>query len=359
MIRKVFLGLAALPLLAWIAALAWPQPAYDPHQPSAEYVVAAAAYRTRNLTAMPEGWRWDYFEAGDGNKMRWGVVAPEGPVRGTVIFVPGFTGALEMYADYHHEMLTRYYRVYGFDLRGQGGSARMLQNPEKHWVEDFSVYSDDLADFVRQVREEVDGPLVLMGESFGGHVALRAVGDHDLPIDGLFLATPAIKIKTGDQSYNLTRRIVDISRALGFSKRYAMSQQDWQPYRTDFEQGNYCGENLERIHLKDTLYTVRPELRVGGVTNQWLGEIMESTEHITKPAYLEEIELPVFVATGDSDTIVEADLSTELCKRQFPKCTVFVLEDSGHCTISEPEPTRRSLFAALDAMFFYIEGAGQ
>ncbi len=357
MIGKFFAGVAALLVVTGAILLLWPEADYAPYEPEADYKERAAAYLAKNLTPMPETWQWDSFTAGDGKKMRWGTALPDGEIRGTVIFVPGYTGALEMYADYHHALLRRGYKVYGFDLRGQGGSDRMLANPEKPWVSDFSVYSDDVAGFVHKVRAETEGPLVLIGESFGGHVVLRAAGDHALPIDGLVLAVPAMRIQTAPMSYGMARFIVETSRTLGFGKDYALMQKNWQPYRTDLTQPNYCGDTLDRIHVKDTLYTARPELRVGGTTNQWIAEIMKSGEMVSKPDYLQQLDMPVLLVTGDTDTIVQKDVSVNACEVHIPDCETLVLENSGHCTISEPAETRSKMFDGVEALFARIEAA--
>ena len=359
MLRKLLTGIAVLFVAVWGALLLWPEGAYAPHQPSDEYRARAADYLARNLTPMPENWQWDSFEATDGKLMRWGRARPEGDIRATVIFVPGYTGTLEMYADYHHEMLSRGYEVYGFDLRGQGGSARMLENPEKPWVADFGVYSDDVAGFTEMVRTQTAGPLLLIGESFGGHVVLRAAGDHELPIDGLLLAVPAMRIQTPPLSYGAARFIVEASRKLGFGKDYALMQKNWQPYVTDLSQPNYCGDNIDRIHIKDTLYTARPELRVGGTTNQFIAEMMESGERISKPAYLQRLDIPVLLVTGDTDSIVQAEASKKACAAHIPDCDVLVLENSGHCTISEPDATRAAMFDGVDALLARAEAALQ
>ncbi len=97
--NRPLLFVAAVLLLFWGVIALSPEPPYTPHQPSAEYVAAAKEYREKNLSPMPVNWEWDYFTAEDGKKMRWGVAAPDGPIKATVIFVPGYAGALEMYAD--------------------------------------------------------------------------------------------------------------------------------------------------------------------------------------------------------------------------------------------------------------------
>ncbi|MCI5044034.1 MAG: alpha/beta hydrolase [Aquisalinus sp.] len=357
MIRNFLFGFIGTLVVIWAALILWPEGQYTPHEPDEDYKVRAAEYLATNLTPMPESWQWSYFTAEDGKKMRWGTASPEGDLRGTVIFVPGYTGALEMYADYHHDLLRRGYEVYGFDLRGQGGSDRMLTNPEKPWVSDFGVYSDDIAGFVRQVRAETQGPLVLVGESFGGHVVLRASGDHDLPIDGLVLAVPAMRIQTAPLPYGVARLLVEGSRKLGFGKDYALMQKNWQPYRTDLTQPNYCGDTINRVHVKDTLYTARPELRVGGTTNQWIAEIMESGEMVSKPGYLGRLDMPVLLVSGDTDSIVQKDVSIKACKAHIPDCEVLILKNSGHCTISEPAETRLSMFDGVESLFARIEAA--
>jgi alpha-beta hydrolase superfamily lysophospholipase len=70
------------------------------------------------------------------------------------------------------------FEVYGLEYRDHGGSsARHKEDPLKIDTDDFSIYLDDLHHFKNTYLK--DEPVLLMGSSFGGHLALRYLQDYD------------------------------------------------------------------------------------------------------------------------------------------------------------------------------------
>ena len=80
----------------------------------------------------------------------------------SVMLIPGYTSSMDMYGEHVAMLAVRGYHVMGLDLRGQGGSDRHFpKQPETLWVEDFSVYSDDLAGFIKSQNLMVKMGLLL------------------------------------------------------------------------------------------------------------------------------------------------------------------------------------------------------
>ena len=136
-------------------------------------------------------------------------------------------------------------------------------------------------------------------------------------------------------------------RTLGFGKHYAIGQSNWQPWTTDLSEPNYCGNNQNRIYIKDTLYTSRPELRVGGMTNAMLSEFMRSGTIVTKPDYLQNISLPVLMTTANSDTIVHSEPANKACG-EMQNCQLIKM-DAGHCLSFEGPAFLEELYNHLDS----------
>lgn len=94
---------------------------------------------------------------------------PSGPTRGTALLVPGFTGSKEDFIALLEPLAEAGYRTVAVDQRGQyqtGGPA------------DPTVYGiEELARDVLALSAELDGdgPLHLLGHSFGGQVVRQAV----------------------------------------------------------------------------------------------------------------------------------------------------------------------------------------
>ena len=63
------------------------------------------------------------------------------------------------------------------DWRGQAGSGRLGTDAVTGHIDDFGIWTADLAGFWRDWSKERKGPLVLAGHSMGGHLVLRAVAE--------------------------------------------------------------------------------------------------------------------------------------------------------------------------------------
>ncbi len=348
MIKKIVVGFVLIVALAVALLVVWPEKSYAPYEVDAAYQAQVDAF---DFPDMPPDWQWHRFTAKDGTSLRWGETGNRDAAKASLIWVPGYTASFDMYGE-HVEMLARRgYHVIGFDLRGQGGSERArASHPEKMWVSDFSVYSNDLADFIQSLPPRDGRPLILSAISFGGHVATRAMGDHALPVDGLFLLAPAFRPKSAPYTFEEAKRLTYFARALGKSRHYAYGQTDWRPEGLDFSKGSDCSSNPKRLFLRDVLFTRHPEQRVGGATNQWGAEFFESSEYILEPGYLEKISVPITVISAENDTFVETSYNSRACSEAFPDCREVTPAGTGHCLPQESDEVVNQIFDEIDAL---------
>jgi alpha-beta hydrolase superfamily lysophospholipase len=215
----------------------FPEAKYTAYTPEQSYLSDSAAYI---VPPMPKDWAWEYFTASDGTKIRWGETAADGG-KATVLLLPGYTSSMDMYGEHMSMLAARGYHAVGLDLRGQGGSDRhRSKQPEKLYAKNFGVYSDDVAAFIAAQNWDADTPLMVLGSSFGGHVALRVVGDHKTAIAGLVLLAPAYVPNTAPFPLGLTKTITGIAKLIGKDNRYAPGQGEWRPDGTDLTVGSDC-----------------------------------------------------------------------------------------------------------------------
>ena len=332
MFKKMILGIIFLGIAAVLAIIIWPQKTYTPYIVSAQLQTKAENYP---VPAMPEGWEWKTFIAKDGTALRWGQGGQNPNARDTVIYVPGFTSTLEHVAEHLTYFEAQGYHVIGLDLRGQGGSQRMLKNnPEKPWSSDFSIYSDDFAQFIGSIRPQISGRLFVIGSSFGGHVTYRAIGDHGLDVDGLILIAPAFKPHTNPYPYGVAKFVAAAMHRLGKSKFYSLGQGNWKPLSENLDGVSNCSSYAPRLNMYDAVFIQKPELKAGSATNQWAIEIMRSGELISTPEYAQQIKIPVHMIYAQHDTNVVTETAQKVCG-QLENCSSKMLENSGHCIVFE------------------------
>lgn len=356
MIRRslfVIFGLLALCVLAF---LGWPESRYQAYEVSEAFRAQVEAF---NIPAMPSDWAWRSFAGDDGIRMRWGQTGNAAAAKATVVMVPGYTATLDMYGEHVRDIAARGYHVVGFDLRGQGGSERpRVGQPEKLLIDDFARYSNELSDFIESLNLPEDRPVIIMGMSFGGHVALRMAGDHPESADGLLLLAPALKPKAGDMSFEEAERLLKWGRRLGKDTRYLPGNSNWKPYNEDdlLRVGiEHCSSNPARLPLRDAIFTRNPEQRVGGVTFNWGGEFYESSLYVRAEGYTESINLPVTMIHAELDNFVETDVNKAICDTRMPDCQSVAIAGSGHCLTQESDATLDNIYEALDEVLSRIK----
>lgn len=349
MIARVLKGFCIFLVIAAALFYFWPEKKYEAFKVSPEYQAQVDSY---NLPDFPPDWTWKRFITNDGTGLRWGETGNAGAAKATVIIVPGYTATMSMYGEHVDMLARRGYHVVGIDLRGQGGSDRhRASQPEKLWIEDFRIYSDDLAEFISALPES-DRPIIPMPISFGGHVGLRMAGDHPGLIDGLFLMAPAIEPKAGDMSFYDAKFLMTWARRLGKSKHYLSGESNWKPANDDLSVANIdmCSSNPARLPNRDVVFTRNPAERVGGVTAQWGAEFFGSSDYVRRDGYLETITIPITMVSAEVDHFVNTDLNQKVCSERFPNCVRLDLIGAGHCLFQESDELLDQMFNGLDAL---------
>jgi len=340
------LGLAAIIALAFL----WPEKTYKPYKVSEAYKTQAEAY---NIPSMPADWTWNSFETKEGTYLRWGETGNRMTAETTIIIIPGYTATVSMYGEHIDLLAERGFHVIGLDLRGQGGSERHFKDqPEKLWVEDFSVYSQDVAQFVMSQSFSDDHKIIPMAMSFGGHVALRTAGEYPKVFDGLALIAPAIEPKAGDMEFKKALSLMNTLRKFGKAKRYVPGNTDWQPVGENYSIAGIelCSSNPNRLYLRDAIFTRMPEQRVGGVTNQWGAEFFESSEVIREAKFLEAITIPIYIASAERDDFVVTETNHTVCNESLKNCRYVTYNETGHCLPQESDDVVNSIFDEIEKL---------
>ena len=100
----------------------------------------------------PPGATVGHIKAADGIPLRYAHFPAEGrPLKGTVVILQGRNEAIEKYMETVRDLSARGFGSALVDLRGQGGSGRLLRDRERGHVDHFSSYVRDVEQFFEEV----------------------------------------------------------------------------------------------------------------------------------------------------------------------------------------------------------------
>ncbi|MER5635788.1 alpha/beta fold hydrolase [Kitasatospora sp. NPDC002227] len=254
------------------------------------------------------------------------LAEPAGPARATALLVPGFTGSKEDFIALLAPLAEAGYRVVAVDQRGQyetGGPADPAAYAVTELAEDVLALTAELAG---------DGPLHLLGHSFGGQVVreavLKSVGA-PLPWRSLtLLATGPGAIEPGEAAR--TKLLVDALGGMDLESIWQVMQQ--------MEEGSGATRP-------------RPEI-AGFLHRRWLANVPEAlatmgAHLIAAPdrvAELAAVELPKLVLSGVRDYAWPVEEQTAMAERLG--AARVVVPDAGHSpNAEEPAATAAALAA--------------
>ncbi len=131
----------------------------------------------------------NWFVATDGIRLTYRTWAPaEAPPRAVLVALHGFNDYSNFFQAPGKWLADHGIQTYAYDQRGFGDS------PDRGLWAGNGAYARDLADFVDLVRRRhPDLPVYVLGESFGGAVAMvAATGERRPNADGMILVAPAV-----------------------------------------------------------------------------------------------------------------------------------------------------------------------
>lgn len=319
-------------------------------EPPATIPSDAGAVLEEERFTEPPGWQFATIVFGDGTQVRYGYVEPPGEARAQIVFFPGYSAPLELYYETFRDFLDAGYAVVAMDWPGQGGSSRPLPNTHK-------AHAETLDDHLRAADVVIDRaaregrPLVLMGMSLGGQLATRLANRRGEDFAAAVFVAPAYSV-SNEQPEWLVRAIVGTAVATGFGDRYTPWRGDWEFNHATFYEGKgTCGHDPVRMKLWYAWLATRPELRLGGPTFAFMDALYSSSDIVTAPGYLEDIELPVLMATAGRDVFIDSAVAEAGCER-MPNCSLRRYEEAKHCLFEEAdeyrEPFMRDVLAFMN-----------
>lgn len=298
---------------------------------------------------IPEGARVGHMTTSDNVRLRYALFPRLGEVaRGTIVLVQGRTEFIEKYFETITDFQKRGFAVATFDLRGQGGSQRLIGNERWGYVENFDDYWCDLRDFHAQiVLPDCPPPFYLVGHSTGGLIGLLAASRDRLMFDRVFLSSPLVGLPGLPMSLKWTSRLVNALRFVGLSRLPLGRREDLEPAAFSFE-GNPLTSDKIRFERSVAVMKARPELRIGVPTLAWTGAALTAMRQASSDEFPTQLKIPVFICAAALDTVVDTRASEALGLRLKAGYHV-VIPGARHELFMETNAVRAQVFAAFDA----------
>lgn len=300
---------------------------------------------------VPSGAIAGTFPGHDGRPLRfaiWG--ATRGPRRGTVCIFQGRTEFIEKYFETVSDLRRRGFAVAIMDWRGQGGSDRLVDDPRKGHISDFSEFDRDLRQFMREiVLPDCPPPYVALGHSMGSHIVLRNIAGPGSWFERAVLVAPMIGLHSDVLRFPeaLIRVYARIGAATGMSTSYVYGGTAASGYSPDYE-GNILTSDRERFSRNRQIERAAPKLLLGSPTVGWLNAALRSMRMVGDQDYPSRVRVPALIFGAGLDRIVST-AAAEKFAAALKVGTYILMPDAQHEILQENNDIRARFWATFDA----------
>ena len=294
---------------------------------------------------VPDDCTAGYFEGYLGRRLRYALFRGQGPAaRGTVVLVQGRNEFIEKYFETIRELTARGLWVATFDLRGQGGSERLIDDPSPGHVRRFQDYERDLVIFLEKVvLPDTRQPFYLVAHSTGALIALSAAPRLANRIDRMALVAPFLGVPRMRISQRTAYWITTLFCFLGLgTKPHGKDLRD-QPF-----ENNPLTADESRFRRNQEIMSARRDLTVGPPTMRWISEALKTIRRVRDPLHLRSITIPTILISPVRDAVVSHAAEEDL-SRDFRACHFIPVYGARHEILQERDLYRAQAMAAITA----------
>jgi lysophospholipase len=297
--------------------------------------------------SIPDGVMQEVWASGDGwplRKTQWPL--PISGLKGSILFQTGRGDMIEKYLESCDHWWREGWSVTAFDWRGQGGSGRFLDNRRVGHVNDFGIWTRDLADFVQDWKSNHPGPHVLMGHSMGGHLVLRTLLENTVKVDAAVLLSPMLGFETSFVPVSWVAALVAVAARIA-PERLAWGSNE-RPSLPGTSRQMFLTHDLQRYADELWWQAEKPELVLGPPSLKWLAEAYRSTLWTSQASRLESLNLPVLIIGTDGDRLVSPKAIRRFAAR-IPGVKLKMFGSTvAHEILREIDPVRDEAIVSID-----------
>jgi len=289
----------------------------------------------------------------DGLRLRAARWTPPGRARGTVAVFTGRTEFVEKYFETIADLLDRGFAVAVLDWRGQGGSARQLNNPRKGHIDDFSLYERDLKAFVAQVlAPSCPRPWFGLCHSMGAAIMLGVAHAGRCPFERLVLTSPMIAIANLRRP-RMLMALAEALDAVGLGGAFAPGGGSALVGSGPFA-GNPLTSDPVRFARMASVLAADPSVGLGWPTVGWIHAAFRWMLRFEDPDFPRAITVPALVIASGADQVTDTRAAERFSER-LRAGRLIVVDGAAHEIMMERDLFREQFWAAFDAFVPGVE----
>ena len=267
--------------------------------------------------------------------------------RGSILVVPGRAEAIEKYFETIAELRRRGLHVLALDLRGQGGSQRLLDDPRKGHVDDFDDYVADIDAAVAQAMlPAMPRPHFALAHSMGAAAMLLALDRGGQSFERAVLLAPLV----GLCEVAFPRVAAAAAAGLDFLALGAnyipgggATSISTKPFA-----GNLLTSDPVRYARAGEIFATHPKLGIGDPTIRWTHAMFDVFRRFRDRDFGRRMATPTLMILPGADPLCSTPAAEELAGR-IRGCQVVLVPGARHELLTESDHYRRQFLAAFDA----------
>ncbi|MEB8285784.1 alpha/beta fold hydrolase [Aeromonas veronii] len=290
------------------------------------------------------------FKGKDGVTIRYAALR-QAKVDRAILIVNGRVESYLKYQELAWDLWRQGYSLYLIDHRGQGMSGRMLDDPQKGYVDQFDDYVVDLKQFHDQVIiADQPAKLFLLAHSMGGAISARYLERWPDDIKAAVLSSPMMGINLGGLPKWLAKGLAATLGTVGGwigEPPYGPGQ---GPYQDDGFADNGLTHSHSRYQAFRQLYEQYPQIKLGGATAHWIYQGITGADAAIAGAGA--IKTPLLVLQAGDDKIVDNAAQDHFCT--LAKCEggkPLRIEGAWHELLMETDDKRQPALTAMAEFF--------
>ncbi|ELM3616439.1 alpha/beta fold hydrolase [Aeromonas sobria] len=264
---------------------------------------------------LPDFWRQHAvegeFKSKDGVTIRYAALR-QAKVDRAILIVNGRVESYLKYQELAWDLWRQGYSLYLIDHRGQGMSGRMLDDPQKGYVDHFDDYVVDLKQFHDQIiMADQPAKLFLLAHSMGGAISARYLERWPDDIKAAVLSSPMLGINLGGLPKWLAKGLATTIGTVGDW----IGEPPYGPGQGGYQDHGFADNGLthsqSRYQAFRQLYELHPQIQLGGATAHWIYQGITGADAAIADAGA--IKTPLLVLQAGNDSVVDNAAQDRFC----------------------------------------------